>query len=82
MVSYLDLINQDNDISDKLSISYILSKNCPIMNIKNMSSLCYKYFEKVDKENILDSIEDIYLKISSVEDSIYFNLIDRVNNSI
>jgi len=80
-VSYIWLILEEDKVS-KLTLSYILSKYSPIITIKNVTWIYYSYYKEINKKNI-DNLEDeIYSKINSLQDIIFYDLMNRVENIV
>ena len=80
-VSYIWLILENNEVS-KISLSYILSKYSPVITIKNFTYIYYSYCKILYKEELSGLEEDIYLKINSLQDVIFYDLMNRLNHIV
>ena len=80
-ISYIGLVLEENYIS-KYSLSYILSELSPVFSVKKITWLFYNYYDKLHKEIFSKQQEEIYLKINSLQDVIFHDLMDRLENIV
>ena len=80
-ISYVWLILEEDKIS-KYSLSYVLSEYSPVITIKNFTKIFHSYYKQLCKEELFESEENIYLKINSLQDVMFYDLMDRLNHIV